>query len=290
MIRFARDFRLIPIVLLATICLFALKVSGLVFDGGYTFAERMQNHYKPAMKVTPAEKLPDYPKITYSNGKPALPAPPSPAGKGSWAKQMFNFNDGGRSDITGAISSEDNAPKLKVSEKPPKPPTIAAGGTSITITPGRIASAGERALMESLKGRRQELDERSRELDMRENLLKAAEKRVEAKIAELKTMEARVKKSMGMRDKQEADRFKGIVTMYENMKAKDAARIFDRLDLNILIDVSTAINPRKMSEILAQMTPDTAERLTVELANRANVVKVSAPGKLPKIQGTPNGP
>ena len=51
MIRFARDFRLIPIVLLATICLFALKVSGLVFDGGYTFAERMQNHYKPNMKV-----------------------------------------------------------------------------------------------------------------------------------------------------------------------------------------------------------------------------------------------
>ncbi len=42
MIRFARDFRLIPIVLLATICLFALKVSGLVFDGGYTLAERLQ--------------------------------------------------------------------------------------------------------------------------------------------------------------------------------------------------------------------------------------------------------
>ena len=38
------------------------------------------------------------------------------------------------------------------------------------------------------------------------------------------------------------------------------------------------------------MAPDTAERLTVELANRANVVKVSSPGKLPKIQGTPNGP
>ena len=37
-----RDFRLIPVVLLATICLFALKVSGLVFDGGYTLAERLQ--------------------------------------------------------------------------------------------------------------------------------------------------------------------------------------------------------------------------------------------------------
>jgi hypothetical protein len=47
MIRIGRDFRLIPIVLLAAIALFALKVSGLVFDGGYTLAERMENRNKP---------------------------------------------------------------------------------------------------------------------------------------------------------------------------------------------------------------------------------------------------
>ena len=39
--RMLRDVRLIPIVLFATISLLALKVSGLVFDGGYTLAERM---------------------------------------------------------------------------------------------------------------------------------------------------------------------------------------------------------------------------------------------------------
>ena len=57
--------------------------------------------------------------------------------------------------------------------------------------------------------------------------------------------------------------------MYENMKAKDAARIFDRLDMKILVEVATQIKPRKMSEILAQMSPEAAERLTVELARRA---------------------
>ncbi len=50
MIRWARDFRLIPVVLLATICLFALKVSGLVFDGGYTLAERLQGLDKNRMQ------------------------------------------------------------------------------------------------------------------------------------------------------------------------------------------------------------------------------------------------
>ena len=58
--------------------------------------------------------------------------------------------------------------------------------------------------------------------------------------------------------------------MYENMKPKDAARIFNRLDMNILVEVSTKMKPRTMSAILAQMAPDAAERLTVELANRAS--------------------
>ena len=311
MIRFARDFRLIPIVLFATVSLFVLKVSGLVFDGGYTFAERMRNHYKPKLAVATNETIPDYPKIVLADSDPAPAAPAQPAKKLPWAQEMFNFNgagggsdsrrkseqragkgrdDGNREIITGSLGGDkpDNAP-LAVSKEPPKAPTIEAGGTAIAIAPGRVASAGERALLKSLQGRREELDARSRDLDMRESLLRAAEKRVEAKVDELKAMEAKVKQTMGLRDKQEADRFKGIVTMYEAMKPKDAARIFDRLDLNILIEVATAMNPRKMSEILAQMTPDSAERLTVELAARANTAKFRSPDKLPKIQGTSNG-
>ena len=69
------------------------------------------------------------------------------------------------------------------------------------------------------------------------------------------------------------------------MKPKDAARIFDRLDLKILVEVSTQMNPRKMSEVLAQMTPEAAERLTVELANRASASGQVSTDQLPKIEG-----
>ena len=125
---------------------------------------------------------------------------------------------------------------------------------------------------------------------MRESLLKAAEKRVEAKVAELKGVETRVKTEMGNRDKAEAKRLKGLITMYENMKPKDAARIFDRLDMKILVEVSTQMNPRTMSAILAQMTPEAAERLTVELANRAGGQPTAQnPNQLPKIEGKPSG-
>ena len=179
---------------------------------------------------------------------------------------------------------------LKVSEKAPDAPKLEIAGSAYPLEPGKINSPGERAVLERLQDRRQELDTRSRELEMRESLIKAAEKRLEAKVGELKDVESRVNTAVGNRDKAEAERFKSIVAMYENMKSKDAARIFDRLDLKILVEVSTQMNPRKMSEILAQMTSEGAERLTVELASRASgPSKSQNPDQLPKIEGKPNG-
>ena len=56
--------------------------------------------------------------------------------------------------------------------------------------------------------------------------------------------------------------------MYETMKPKEAAKIFDRLDMKVLVDVASQINPRRMSEIMAQMSTEAAEKLTVEFASR----------------------
>ena len=66
--------------------------------------------------------------------------------------------------------------------------------------------------------------------------------------------------------------------MYENMKPRDAAKIFDRLEVGVLIEMASLINPRSMSEILAQMSAERAEQLTVELASRAK--------SLPKASGS----
>jgi flagellar motility protein MotE (MotC chaperone) len=286
MIRIARDFRLIPIVLLATISLFALKVSGLVFDGGYTLAERLQGLDKTDLKTTTADSVPDYPRIVVAD-RNALPD--SSAVKLPWAQEMFNFRDSARGDITGSAGASEKPaePPLKTSEKPPGPPKLEVAGDAYPLEPGKINSPGERAVLGRLQDRRKELENRSRELDMRENLIKAAEKRLEAKVAELRDIESRIKAASGDRDMSETQRFKSIVDMYENMKPKEAARIFERLDMKILVRVSTAMKPRSMSEILAQMSAEAAERLTVELANRASV-QSNNPDQLPKIEGKPS--
>ena len=52
-------------------------------------------------------------------------------------------------------------------------------------------SASERAILERLQSRRQELEARAREIDIRESLLKEAEKRIETKVDEMKAVEAK---------------------------------------------------------------------------------------------------
>ena len=122
-------------------------------------------------------------------------------------------------------------------------------------------------------------------IDIRESLLKSAEKRIEGRVEEMKATEARITTATGQKAETDAARFKGIITMYEGMKPKDAAKVFDRLEMSVLYEIASQIAPRKMSDILGVMQPEAAERLTVELARRAGNDKSSSVADLPKIEG-----
>ncbi len=292
MTRFARTTRLLPVVIVAAVCLLALKVSGLVFDGGYTLGERLAERGKPQLKITSAESVPAHTKIVYADGKAApQPGVAAPGSRLSWAEQMFNYGNA-NPDITGSVpesdKKKDNGPNLKVSERAPAPTKLQQGADSLVIGAGRIASPGERAVLERLKERSKALDRRSRDIDMRESLLKAAEKRVEARVDELKDLERKVKKASGVRNKVQKRDFDGLVSMYSAMDPRDAARIFNKLDMDIQVEVASAMKPRVMSAIMAKMTPEAAQRLTVELATRANASDARKPAsanQLPKIGG-----
>jgi flagellar motility protein MotE (MotC chaperone) len=107
------------------------------------------------------------------------------------------------------------------------------------------------------------------------------------RVSQLKAVEAQITVATGKKEEAEAARFKSLVTMYESMKPRDAAKIFDRLEVAVLLEVASQINPRRMADILALMAPETARRLTVELATRAQGAANGGPGDLPnsiKIQ------
>ena len=113
----------------------------------------------------------------------------------------------------------------------------------------------------------------------------ALDKPAPTSVEELKAIEARISSTNEQKVEAENARFKGLVTTYENMKPKDAAKVFDRLEMPVLIEIAQQIAPRKMSDIMGQMQPEAAERLTVELAHRASGDKSTASAELPKIEG-----
>ena len=113
----------------------------------------------------------------------------------------------------------------------------------------REFTSAEREVLESLLARRQQLEAREREVQLREKLLEAAEKRVEERVAELKTIEERIEQSFGKQEEERKAQLQNLVSMYENMKPKDAARIFDRLDMTVLLGVVQQMKTRKMAPI-----------------------------------------
>ena len=56
-----------------------------------------------------------------------------------------------------------------------------------------------------------------------------------------------------------------LVRIYENMKPKDAARIFEVLDLDTLLMVAERMNERKLAPVMAQMNSERTKEVTVEL-------------------------
>jgi flagellar motility protein MotE (MotC chaperone) len=319
MIRLVRDLRLIPIVLVASVCLLTLKAADLVLGGGHGGED--------APAAEPA------PHVVH-----VAPGAPPDEDRRPWAQQMFNFPNAGDApppqqqlvqpalpalaplvaeqggaDITGSVKTDGEGEAKSEEAKPDaatagdskdakaadaskqsqgrptkdgKPPS----GTVIkTEGMAALPTGAERVILERLQERRVQLDTRARELDIREGLLAAAEKRVEARLAEIKEVEAHVAAAAEKKDEAETIRLKSLVAMYENMKPRDAAKIFDRLELGVLIDVASRIKPRTMADILAQMSPDVAEHLTVELASRAHAAEKPG-GELPKIEGRSTTP
>ena len=121
-------------------------------------------------------------------------------------------------------------------------------------------------VLQNLTARREALATRDAELDMREKLLSVAEKRVDERIAELKKLEAKINALVRQRDEEEEKNLRSLVKVYENMKPKDAARIFEKLELDTLLGVVERMKEAKLAPVLAEMDASRAQQLTVELA------------------------
>lgn len=121
-------------------------------------------------------------------------------------------------------------------------------------------------LLDSLSARRLELDNWERNIRMKENVLRAIELRIESKMVELRDLESRVKSLLEAYNEREDMKIKSLVKIYENMKPKEAARIFEELDMSVMLQVVNQMKEARVAPILAEVDPKLAKEITLQYA------------------------
>ena len=130
-------------------------------------------------------------------------------------------------------------------------------------------------LLEDLSKRRRLVVQKERQLETREALLEAAERELERKYQEMLQLRNQIEGLLGKQEEEEQAQIASLVIVYEGMKAADAARIFNTLDIDVLVAVVSQMSERKLSPILANMSPERARTITIMLAEKKKLPSLS---------------
>lgn len=132
-------------------------------------------------------------------------------------------------------------------------------------------------LFEDLKSRRKVLEDREKQLSAREALLKAGERELDQKFRELTVLKKEIEGLLQQQSDEEQARLKSLVMIYEGMKPKEAARVFDTLDMDVLVSIISRMAERKASPVLAEMNPERARAVTIILAQEKQLPTMPGP-------------
>lgn len=123
-------------------------------------------------------------------------------------------------------------------------------------------------LYKDLSRRREEIERQEQVLARRAALLEAAERELNQKLREMTSIRREIERLLKDQSEEEKQRIISLVKIYEGMKAKDAANIFNTLDVDILVRVVSNMSERKLAPVMAEMDPDRARTVTILLAQQ----------------------
>lgn len=155
---------------------------------------------------------------------------------------------------------------MPMPSQPPQPSQHATALSAASPAAMKPPSAAELRLLQDLRTRKDALDTRERRLDQRDELLQAAELKLQAKLDDLTTLQKQLEKADDARRERDGANWGGLVRMYEDMKPRDAAAIFNVLDMSVLLEVLDRMDERKAAAVLSNMLPERARLVTQMLA------------------------
>jgi flagellar motility protein MotE (MotC chaperone) len=176
---------------------------------------------------------------------------------------------------------KDAAPQPKSN---PSPASVTSAPASTVETPTEPAmtspppeadaSPAEIDVLKQLSDRREQLEKRSHDLDTRDSLLKVTEQRVDGKIKEMEKLRLQLQAMVNTASEAQQVQLDNLVKIYETMKPDDAARIFEKLDMPVLLGVIQKMKPKSTAPVMAKMAPEKAKEITDALTKQDQLPQI----------------
>ena len=183
--------------------------------------------------------------------------------------------------LVGAANASESRAAPRASNQVAAAPAAAGGAPPAQCGPEAQQPTpeqrAERELLQALRARRAELDAREQALLTREVVAEATERRAAQRLEEAAAALQRQAATAGRdhegdraRDRDRSEReeagWRQMVKLYEGVRPREAAAIFDELDLSVLVPLVDRLREAKAAPIIGAMRPERARALTAELA------------------------
>lgn len=295
MIRFFSRLRFLPLTIFAASLMLTVKI-GHIWEGldgmlmgavSVAGAEAQQPGAAPAVPQQQKAAQTPLPGVATPGNAPAAAASAAktPANAPAAAKAPAGAAPAGSAPAATAAkappagTAAPGAPSGNAAPGAPSGNAAAADKpATMQVTDPTLLTQSEIDLLQQLAERRDVIESREREITVREGMMKAAESRIDKKIQEMKVLQATVEKLIAQYNDQQAAKIASLVKIYENMKPKDAARIFEALDMDTLLLVAERMKERSLAPIMANMDPNKARDVTVDLAKRRQLPQAATAG------------
>ena len=126
----------------------------------------------------------------------------------------------------------------------------------------------EMELLKELAKRREKLEKDKKDLSVREQVLKATENKIDQKVIDLKSLQSQLEDLMKQYEQKENSKILSLVKIYETMKPKDAAKIFNELEMPVLLKVVSNMKEVRVAPVIASMDTVKARELSIELSRQ----------------------
>ncbi len=171
-------------------------------------------------------------------------------------------------------------------EKAPDPvQTVAASndcasGSSCvaTVAPGinsggdgnRQVDRAETDLARDILARRSDIDGEQKGLEDQKRILDAAKAALDEKMRDLDNSMAALAERQAAHKETMAAETERLVKIYEEMPPKEAAAIFNIMDIHVLVSLASKMSPRKISAVMGYMVPERVNLVSQYMAGVRN--------------------